>query len=77
MSDKQTYTPNRLKLANGTIWPDPNDQTEWRLRYAPNRGAELMAAGTCEAYRALIVMPARKRNQTIAMIRKAIQEQSE
>jgi len=66
----------RLKLANGTIWPDPNDQTEWQLRYAPNRGAELMAAGTCAAYRDLIVMPARKRNQTIAMIRKAIQEQS-
>jgi len=66
----------RLKLANGTIWPDPNDQTEWQLRYAPNRGAELMAAGTCAAYRDLIVMPARKRNQTIAMIRKAIQERA-
>ena len=66
----------RLKLANGTSWPDPHDESEWQLRYAPNRCAELMAAGTCAAYRDLIVMPARKRNQTIAMIRKAIQEQS-
>ena len=62
-----------FKLADGSQWPNPLSEVEWRLRYAPTRGTELEAASVCEAYRELVSLPARKRNEKIQMIRDAIE----
>ena len=72
MGDPLKHAPKStfLKLENGTVWPDHESDVEWRLRYAPDRGAELSGASVCDAYRTLINMPQRERNKIISELRK-------
>lgn len=65
---------DRLILPDGSTWPNPDSDLEWRLRYAPDRGAELSAAAVCAVYRDLIKMSRRKREEKIRMIRGAARE---
>lgn len=61
------------------VWPDPADpeEVEWSIRHAPHlgrevtRGQELTAASYMHAYRALIAMPQKLRNQRIEQIKHA------
>lgn len=58
-------------------WPDPHDgnKIEWKLRYGdPTRGEVLQAAAYIAAYRYLIEIPQRLRNQRVGEIRKAAKE---
>lgn len=65
-------------------WPNPDDptDTEWRLRYAGMLNLDItsrdrmVAASAMHAYRALIELPQRERNQRISQIRAATKEAS-
>lgn len=63
-------------------WPNPDDprEVEWRLRFATTFGLEIrsadrmVAASVMHAYRALIEMSQRDRNQRVSQIRAAMKE---
>ena len=64
----------------GMTWPNPEHagDLEWKMRYAlehVTRGEQLTAASILAAYRELVAMPQKKRNQRISQIIKAVQEQ--
>ena len=64
-----------------TVWPAVDkklDELGWRLRYGDLEGAkrshdEACAAEVVSAYRALVMLPARRRNEVIRALRKAAQ----
>lgn len=64
-----------LHLPDGSAWPDPEDPNEAqrRLRYQPDRGAELVAASYMQAYRAIIWLTRRQREAKIRQIRAAVE----
>ena len=72
----------RIKINDGTTWPDPsgNDfqRLAWRLRYAQDsldKNCFFAAAEIIEAYSSLILHPAftlKKAQEKISGIRKAI-----
>ena len=64
---------------DGTVWSTPGDNPdgglEWRLRYALDAQLvkdRFLAASVVESYRALIMLPARRRNEVIRDLRKAM-----
>lgn len=63
-----------LRFPDGSGWPDPTDPNEaqWRLRYAPDRSAELTAASYLDAYRSLIMLPSRRREVVVRKIKAAL-----
>jgi hypothetical protein len=63
-----------LRLPDGSAWPDPEDPNEvqWRLRYAPDRGAELTAAFYMQAYRDFFATTGQRRELVVKMIREAL-----
>lgn len=70
-------TPNDLGH-----WPDPRDplEVEWRLRHKRTTfggevaTSDLMVAATyMDAYRALIALPQRRRNQVIEQMKRAME----
>lgn len=62
-------------LADGTTWPVPIEQMAnlgWTLTHSmPDRRALLQASSVLTAYRELIALPAKRRNQRVMEIRRA------
>jgi hypothetical protein len=67
-----------LRLPDGSSWPNPEDPNEvqWRLRYAPDRGAELTAASYVQAYRDFFATTGRRRERVVTMVREALQKRA-
>lgn len=64
---------------DGMTWPNPNDPAEvqWRLRYGtPCKHDLLAAASFMHAYTHLIDLPQRERNERVAQIRRAFEEET-
>lgn len=55
-------------------WPHPDDpdEIEWQLRYGDAYSARLAAASYVAAYRYLIELPQRTRNERVSQIRAAV-----
>jgi hypothetical protein len=71
----------RYVCFDGMTWPNPkaSDDLEWRLRYAAEsitREDQLVMASFLAAYRGLISMPSRRRNQRVGQIRRAVVAES-
>lgn len=61
-----------LRLLDGTVWPDPADphEVEWRLRHTEaSRGDVLVAAWYMEAYRALVRLTQKRRNEVCRQLK--------
>jgi hypothetical protein len=72
MSGQSSYV--RIgKGRNGMTWPHPDDpnEIEWQLRYGDAASVRLVAASYIAAYRQLIDMPQRERNERVSQIRAA------
>jgi hypothetical protein len=54
-------------------WPHPSDpdEIEWQLRYGDAHAVRLTAASYVSAYRHLIELPQRTRNERVSQIRAA------
>ncbi len=68
--------PTFLSFAD-MAWPHPDDplEVEWSLRYgSPSREQMMVAASIVAAYRQLVADPVRRRNETIAGLRRAVRE---
>ena len=66
----------RFKMFDGMTWPLPDNDLEWRLRYAPDsmtRQDEMHLASMNSAYRELIVCSREKREKIVRELRKEIQ----
>lgn len=70
-----------VRRDDGTVWSTPADHPdgglEWRLRYATESQLvkdRFTAAGVVESYRALIMLPARRRNEVIRDLREAMEQ---
>jgi hypothetical protein len=68
--------PNSYLLFDGMCWPNPQDpsEVEWKLRYARTTltpAEALIAASVMNAYRHLVELDSRTRQQRVMSIRKA------
>lgn len=67
----------RLKLPNGTVWPDPTslEELEWALRYATEltQTERFNAASVIQAYQQLCRLTARDVGRTVVALRRARQ----
>lgn len=65
---------NYYKHFNGMCWPIPSEDMgglEWRLRYSSiTEGEKMVVASVLSAYRELINLPQKKRNEIIKELRK-------
>lgn len=65
---------NYYKHFNGMCWPIPSEdmgELEWRLRYSSiTEGEKMVVASVLSAYRELINLPQKKRNEIIKELRK-------
>jgi hypothetical protein len=69
--------PISYLLFDGMCWPDPTDprESEWRLRYRPDsitRKDQMALASVMHAYRYLIGLDSRTRQQRVMQIRAAL-----
>lgn len=64
-------------LFDEMAWPNPNDPNgiEWQLRYGDARSVRLVAAGYVSAYKQLIELPQRTRNERCSQIKKAMDDE--
>jgi hypothetical protein len=81
VSDPKILAGGKYVTWDGMCWPTPMDEPEnsleWRLRYAlPEQLVKdrYNAASIVDAYRELIMCPAKKREQVIRILRKAIKQ---
>ena len=62
------------KHFNGMCWPIPSrgmEELEWKLRYSSiTEGEKMVVASFLSAYRELINLPQKKRNEIIKELRK-------
>jgi len=80
MADSRVLADGKfVALACGGTWPTPMDHPdgglEWRLRYAGSEQLikdRYLAASVVSAYRELITCPAKRRNEVIRELRKAM-----
>jgi hypothetical protein len=80
MADSRVLADGKfVALASGGTWPTPMDHPdgglEWRLRYASPEQLikdRYLAASIVDAYRGLITCPAKRRNEVIRELRKAM-----
>ncbi len=71
--------PKYHTFDDGTVWPLPGDEAEdsleWRLRYKEHgvlANDRYHAASIVSAYRQLINMPVKRRNEVLAGLRAAL-----
>jgi hypothetical protein len=67
----------RSAMFDGMVWPIPDSDTEWRLRYAPEsitRQDQLYLASVVAAYWALFTKPRIQREFAIRHVRAAMNQ---